>query len=418
VSRRPAAPAAAFGAGLAGSVAVALRAGVSARDVAVILGLTAAGGLAVTAAGLAVEVWLRRRRSAVSRLSLLSTVVTAAAVLVALAAVAVSMLVNQHDLAIVLAALPVAVGTGALYGILSGRRVAADLEALAALARQLDAPRRPWARVDGPAEVQTVAETLTQAAGRLAVARQREQDIEASRRDLVAWVSHDLRTPLTSLRAAAEALADDMAPDEATRRRYLTSLSAHVERLSRLVDDLFELSQIDAGALTLRPEPTDLGELIAEVLDRFTPGAEAVGVRLDLQIPEQFGVVCVGREQIGRVLANLVANGIRHTPPGGRVLISAQGTSQAALLRVADECGGIPQAALPRVFDPLWRGDPARSGDGAGLGLAIARGLVEAHGGRIEVANAGGGCEFTVRIPRRPAGDPADQPEGGDSDGH
>jgi hypothetical protein len=157
VSRRPAAPAAAFGAGLAGSVAVALRAGVSARDVMVILGLTAAGGLAVTAAGLAVEVWLRRRRFAVSRLSLLTTVVTAAAVLVALAAVAVSMLVNQHDLAIVLAALPVAVGTGALYGILSGRRVAADLEALAALARQLDAPRRPWARVDGPAEVQTVA---------------------------------------------------------------------------------------------------------------------------------------------------------------------------------------------------------------------------------------------------------------------
>jgi signal transduction histidine kinase len=405
---------AAFGVGVAGSVAVALDAGVHSVQVAVIIGLTAAGGLAVAAAGLAVEVWLRRRRLAVARLSLLTAVVTAAAVLVALAAVARGMLVNQHDLAVVLAALPVAVGTGALYGVLSGRRAAADLEALAALARQLDAPRRPWARVRGPAEVQAVAGALVQAAARLADARRREREVEASRRDLVAWASHDLRTPLTSLRAAAEALADDMAPDEATRRRYLASLSAHVERLSRLVDDLFELSQIDAGALALRLEPTDLLDLIVEVADRFAPGAEAVGVRLDLQVPEQLGVVCVGREQIGRVLANLVANGIRHTPPGGRVLISAEGTGEAALMRVADSCGGIPEAALPRVFDPMWRGDPARAGEGAGLGLAIARGLVEAHGGWIEVANASGGCQFTIRIPRRPAGGPAarTQPQG------
>jgi signal transduction histidine kinase len=164
------------------------------------------------------------------------------------------------------------------------------------------------------------------------------------------------------------------------------------------VDDLFELSAIQAGAVSLQLEPTSLPDLVTEVLDRFEPEAVAAGVRLECQL-DSGRPVLAGRDQLGRVLANLVVNGIRHTSRGGCLLVAVSDGEGAAILRVRDTCGGIPEADLPRVFDQLWRGDPARSTKGAGLGLAIARGLVDAHGGTIGVANVPGGCEFTVRLP-------------------
>jgi len=283
--------------------------------------------------------------------------------------------------------------------VATARQVAADLEALAATARRLEAgDLDARAEVVGTAEVALIAETLNAAAARLAEARERERRMEQGRRDLIAWASHDLRTPLASLRALAEALADDMAPDEATRRRYLAGLTANVERLSALVDDLFELSAIQAGAVTLQLEPTSLPDLAAEVLDRFEPEAAAAGVALEAEL-HGGRPVPAGRDQLGRVLANLVVNGIRHTPRGGRVLVTAGVDDGMAVLQVRDGCGGIPEADLPHVFDQLWRGDPARASNGAGLGLAIARGLVDAHGGTIGVANVPGGCQFTVHLP-------------------
>ncbi len=324
------------------------------------------------------------------------------------------MLISAHDLSVVLASLPVAVGAGVAYGVASAGALVADLEALASSASVLeagaaappDAPRR----AGGTAEVATVAEALDAAATRLAEARARERAMEASRRDLVAWISHDLRTPLASLRALAEALADGVATDEATRSRYLAGLVTNVNRLAALVDDLFELSQIEAGALALELEPTSLPELVAEVLQCLAPEAEAAGVWLGsiVEPPVDSGgaLVLAGRDQLSRVLTNLVHNGIRHTPSGGRLQVSiADGAGPGRVaVRVRDSCGGIAEADLPRVFDRLWRGDPARSSRGAGLGLAIARGFVQAHGGAIDVANVPGGCEFTVELARaRPA---------------
>ncbi|HET6748717.1 MAG TPA: sensor histidine kinase [Actinomycetes bacterium] len=134
------------------------------------------------------------------------------------------------------------------------------------------------------------------------------------------------------------------------------------------------------------------------MLDRFEPEAAAAGVRLECRLDGDRPVLA-GRDQLSRVLANLVVNGIRHTPRGGRLRVAVAGGDGTAILQVTDSCGGIPEADLPRVFDQLWRGDPARSTKGAGLGLAIARGLVDAHGGTIAVANVPGGCEFTVRLP-------------------
>jgi signal transduction histidine kinase len=395
-----------FLAGLAGSALVASLVGIPPGETGTLLAVITLAALVVVAAGLGLQGRLRRRRAKVARQGALTAAVTAAVALAGLWAVSAQMLVSSHDLAVVLASLPVAAGAGVAYGVATARQVAADLEALAGTARRLEAgDLAARAEVRGTAEVALIAEALNAAAARLAEARERERRLERERRDLIAWASHDLRTPLASLRALAEALADDLAPDEATRRRYLAGLTANVERLSALVDDLFELSAIQAGAVTLQLEPTSLPDLASEVLDRFEPEAAAAGVRLECRL-DGGRPVLAGRDQLGRVLANLVVNGIRHTPRGGRLRVAVADGDGTAVLRVTDACGGIPEADLPRVFDQLWRGDPARSTRGAGLGLAIARGLVDAHGGTIGVANVPGGCEFTVRLPlAAPAGD-------------
>src|SRR6266540_1728071 len=253
--------AAIFAAGLAGSVAVALAADIPAHDLGLLLGLTTVGALGVVVIGFVVQSTLRRRRAGVARHSALTAIVTAGAGLAAIQAVSSSMLISAHDLSVVLASLPVAVGAGVAYGVASAGSMVADLEGLASSASALEAgaggqPSDAEPRAGGMAEVAIVAEALDAAAARLAEARARERALEASRRDVVAWISHDLRTPLASLRALAEALADGVATDEATRRRYLAGLVTNVDRLTALVDDLFELSQIEAGVLELELEPT------------------------------------------------------------------------------------------------------------------------------------------------------------------
>jgi signal transduction histidine kinase len=400
VRRAAVAALAALVAGTTGSAVVATAAGIPSGDLLVVLALAVGGALAVAAIGLAGQAWLRRRGAGSAVHGALTAGVTAAAVLAALGAVAEGMLIDAHDLAVVLATLPVAAGAGVTYAVLSAARAASDLERLAAAAARLgEGPDPALARLTGTAEVAQVAAALDDAATRLAEGRARERAMEANRRDLVAWASHDLRTPLTSLRAVAEALADEVVTDEAERRRYLASLSTHVDRLSQLVDDLFELSRIEAGGLALQLEPTFLSDLVGEVLDRFGPGAEAVGVRLVAELPERSRPVLAERDSISRVLANLVTNGIRSTGAGGRLVIAAADNGGTTAVSVTDQCGGIPEADLDRVFERMWRGDPARSTGGGGLGLAIARGLVEAHGGTISVANVDGGCRFTFQLP-------------------
>jgi signal transduction histidine kinase len=248
-----------FLAGLAGSALVASLVGIPPGEAGSLLAVITLAAMVVVAAGLGLQRRLRKRRAKVARQGALTAAVTAAVALAGLWAVSAQMLVSSHDLAVVLASLPVAAGAGVAYGVATARQVAADLEALAGVAKRLEAgDLAARARVQGTAEVALIAETLNAAAARLAGARERERRMEQGRRDLIAWASHDLRTPLASLRALAEALADDMAPDEATRRRYLAGLTANVERLSALVDDLFELSAIQAGAVALQLEPTSL----------------------------------------------------------------------------------------------------------------------------------------------------------------
>ena len=236
--------------------------------------------------------------------------------------------------------------------------------------------------------------------------RDQERAAEKSRRELVAWVSHDLRTPLAGIRAMAEALSDGVVSEQADVERYANQIVGETNRLSSMVDDLFEMSKINAGTLRLEMEPVDLHELVDEVLAASRPTAERSEVQLHTAQPTNPVVVCGSDRALGRVLTNLVSNAIAHTPPGGRVDISVGADDGQAWTRVDDTGPGIAETDLPRIFEVAYRGTTARSPvaadgipPGSGMGLAIAAGLVEAHHGAITAVNRDRGCRFEIRLP-------------------
>jgi signal transduction histidine kinase len=238
-------------------------------------------------------------------------------------------------------------------------------------------------------------------------ARERERAAEASRRELVAWISHDLRTPLAGIRAMTEALADGVVSAPRDVADYAHRIGAETRRLAGMVDDLFELSRITAGALRLTMAAVPLQDVVADALVAQVPVAQRkrVTVRADAQV---WPVVVGSDPELARIVRNLVSNAIRHTPPDGTVAIQVGVDGRDAILAVDDTCGGIPEHELSRVFDVAFRGTSARTPArdepvGAGLGLAIAKGLVEAHHGRIGAHNHGPGCRFEVRLPLAPA---------------
>jgi signal transduction histidine kinase len=313
-----------------------------------------------------------------------------------------AMFLSQHDLGIVVMVCIIAGIVAPAFSWLLGRQVESGSTALRQAARSLGdeagqfrPPALPLA-----AEFAALSRELTDTSAKLAKSRARERALEQSRRQLVAWVSHDLRTPLAGLRAMAEALEDGLAADPP---RYHKQIRAEAERLATLVDDLFVLSRIHAGAPQLSPDQIALDDLVSDVLASTEALARERGIRLDGKATGQVTVRADPRE-LSRALTNLLANAIRHTPPGGRVYVEARPEDGDALLAVSDGCGGIPEADLPHVFDLAWRGTDARSpapGSGAGLGLAIVRGIVEAHRGTVRVANTGAGCCFEMRMPAR-----------------
>ena len=230
-------------------------------------------------------------------------------------------------------------------------------------------------------------------------ARARERAAEANRRDLVAWVSHDLRTPLAGMRAMAEALEDGVVVDPDTVAEYHRRIRVETDRMAGLVDDLFELSRITAGALRLAKERVPLGDVVSDAVASAAPVAATRGIKL---VAEESGwpVVEGSAPELARILANLLRNAIRYTPDDGTVTVTGGRDGAEGWLAVTDSCGGIPDADLPRVFDVAYRGEAARTpGSGGGLGLAIVRGLVDAHGGAVGVSNVDGGCRFLVRLP-------------------
>lgn len=235
--------------------------------------------------------------------------------------------------------------------------------------------------------------------------REQERVAEAARRDLVAWVSHDLRTPLAGIRAMSEALRDAVVTDPGEVTEFARRIDRDAVRLAAMVDDLFEMSRIHSGALRLDLEVIDAREVVDEVHAGLEQAAVRAGITVEVRA-EGAVPVHASVSALARVLRNLVLNAVAHTPAGGRIVLSAVAQDGDAVLRVDDTGTGIAEADLPRIFDVAFRGTASRSPvhteglpAGSGMGLAIARGLVEAHGGGIAAQNLVRGTRFEIRLP-------------------
>jgi signal transduction histidine kinase len=225
------------------------------------------------------------------------------------------------------------------------------------------------------------------------------EELFDARRQLVAWASHDLRTPLASMKAMLEAVEDGLVEPE----RYVPALKQQVDALGILVDDLFELARLDAGVLSLELREAPLAGVVRSALGGLEAEAEARRVALAARIDGDPTAICAP-DKVERVLLNLLTNAIRHTPSDGSVAVVVEPFEREVRVSVEDTGEGIPADSTRRVFDHFWRGDRSRTSEtgGAGLGLAIAHGLVEAQGGRIWAENvAGGGARISFTLPRR-----------------
>jgi signal transduction histidine kinase len=233
---------------------------------------------------------------------------------------------------------------------------------------------------------------------RQAMEERMNREIEEARRRLVAAASHDLRTPLASLRLLAESIDDGVATGE-TRERYLKEIRTHVGVLSDLIDDLFELSRIEAGDISWTLQQVELRDLIDEAVAAMRAPAAERGVRVAADLPAEALLAEANAEKVQRVLFNLIQNAIRHTPADGSVTVRARHLGTKVEIEVDDEGEGIPSELGERIFEPFYRCDSARSDDGAGLGLAISKAIVEAHGGEIRLGPSGRGTRvlFTLQ---------------------
>ncbi len=371
------------------------------HDEVIIVAIAAGCAASVGVVGLMVA-WVFRGAS-LRWLPLGVSVVAATAVVAGTVGTAHAMFISDHDYTVVLWVCLVAGIVSACFASLVGAVVVRTSRQLHEGARTFGESGRYEAEVRGPAEFTALSDQLRESSRRLTESREREKRLEESRRELVSWVSHDLRTPLAGLRAMSEALEDGMVDDPA---RYHRQISAEVNRTVRMVDDLFELSQIHAGLLEPTPQTVALGDLVSESLAAAESVAAVKGVRLDGQVDADV-LVHVDPNAMSRVIGNLLMNAIRHTPSDGAVQIRGWCRDEAVQLSVRDGCGGIPREDIDRIFDVAFRGGAARTpdaeplvpGSGAGLGLAIVRGLIEVHRGHVDVQNVENGCQFVVTIP-------------------
>lgn len=312
------------------------------------------------------------------------------------------MFFSEHDLILSGVLLLFAAIIATTYGLFVAASVTEGLRRVADAADAL-AGGNLGARVPitGRDEVARLSAAFNEMAGRLQATADRQRELETLRRNLVAWTSHDLRTPLTSIRARVEALRDGLV-DGTDRQRYYDAIRADVLALNTLIDDLFELAQLDAGGPALERLPASLVDLISDCLESFQALAAARGVDLIGDAPRSLDPVWMNAGKIGRVLNNLVENALHHTPPGGRVAIRAATAEKAIVVRVEDSGAGFAETDLPHVFEQFYRGEQSRSREtgSAGLGLAIARGIIQAHDGHIWAGNLeGGGAYVAFRLP-------------------
>jgi signal transduction histidine kinase len=367
--------------------------------------LVTSAAISLAAGGLFIWVSQERSWNHISTRLIGAHVVGILVVLINVGVTAAAMMISTHDLSLLGLLLGYSVAIAAIYSAFVSAWISESLRNISTAARQMAAGdlsvRVPET---GERELEELALAFNLMAGRLQAAFHRQRELEEARQGLIAAVSHDLRTPLASLRVMVEAIADGVASDPETVRRYVQSMQRETVSLGKLVDDLFEISRLDAGQVTLRLEPSAISTLVLEACESMHAQASVRGVALMPRVNFGIGPVLADPDQIQRVLYNLVQNAIRHTPADGSVVVEVLDLGPEVQVNVADTGEGIPTQDLPFVFERFYRGDKARSrdaGSGAGLGLAIAKRLIETHGGRIWVAQPiGGGSVFSFTLPK------------------
>jgi signal transduction histidine kinase len=324
------------------------------------------------------------------------------------------MFLNAHDLSLLVLLLVFASVISLTFSLAATSVLTSNLGALVRMAHRLaQGDLTVRVRLRGSDEVARLGEALDDMAQQLEDSFERQRALEDARRELVVAVSHDLRTPLAATRAMVESLTDGVVTEPAEVKRFLMLIGRETQHLNRLIDDLFELSQIDGGALQLTLADVDPHVLASETVDAYAASASEHGLALSCRVPPTLPPLTADGPRLARVLRNIIDNALRHTPPGGEILVNAAQADSIVEFRVVDSGPGIPAQDRERVFDRFYRGERSRHrgedstalAAGAGLGLAIARGLVEAHGGRIWAESAPtGGAALCFTVPcRRPA---------------
>jgi signal transduction histidine kinase len=320
---------------------------------------------------------------------------------------ALLMFISPHDLGLLGLLLAFSAIVAFAFAGLTAEQVLRAVREIAAAAREM-AGGKLGVRVApaGPDELVGLAHDFNAMSERLEVSDRMRREMEMARRHLFAAISHDLRTPLASIRAMVEAIDDGVVTDAETTQRYVRNVLGEVHRLSGLIDDLFELSRLDAGALTLHVEPGSLHDLVSDTLEAIQVQAAEKGLHLRGAVAEDLPPVMMDVARIQRVLSNLVQNAIRHTPPDGTILLEAAEEQTTVRVDVVDSGEGVAPEDLPHIFERFYRGEKSRvrGQGGTGLGLAIARGLVEAHGGKIWAQSVPGqGARFSFILPKATA---------------
>lgn len=312
------------------------------------------------------------------------------------------MFISTHDLRLLLVLCGYALAAASIPALAMGRNLGQRLGKVEQSAQRIaggDLAAR--VHLHGNDDIARLAHAFDTMAAKLQEADTNRAAVEQSRRDLFAAISHDLRTPLSSIRVMVDALTDGVVTDRATTERYLGLMTTDIERLSLLIDDLFELARIDSGALQLRLQETEIGGVVESAVAGALPLAERarVAVSCGSAIP---ATLLADPDRLTRVLANLLQNAIRHTPADGSVVVTTSATGREIVVSVADSGDGIPTDDLPHVFERFYRADKSRSrvGGGSGLGLSISKSIIEAHGGRIWIDETGAtGTRVSFSLP-------------------
>ena len=313
------------------------------------------------------------------------------------------MFASQHDLLLATVLLVFSGGMAMALGYMLSTAITTRIRVLELAAREI-ARGKLGVRipVQGKDEMAGLAEAFNRMAAQLQAAEHKQRELEQLRRDLIAWVGHDLQTPLASIRAIVEALGDGVVEDPETVQRYLATAQKEIRSLSNLIDDLFQMAQLDAGGVPLNCEDNSISDLVSDTLESFSELANRREVQLIGRVNLGVDQIYMDAPLIGRVLSNILSNALRHTPRGGTIQVGASFADNTVRVEICNTGEGVRPEDFPHIFERFYRGEKSRSRStgGSGLGLAIARGIVEAHGGEIGAERRGEVTCFYFTLPK------------------